>query len=428
MTALALYRAATRLARPFLNDLIRRRIAEGKEDPDRVSERRGVPSRPRPEGPLIWLHAASVGEAQSALSLIKRLLASDARPSVLVTTGTVTSARLLASRLPAGSFHQFVPIDLPGWVGDFLDHWRPDLALWMESELWPNMLTGLKRRGVPVVLLNASMSARSYEKWRRVAPVARSLLDCFDFCLAQSGEQADRLRKLGAGTVDCLGNLKYSADPLPADSAAMATLEPALRGRSVLLFASTHEGEERMAGAMHARLRGEHPTLLTIIVPRHPARAADIARDLGAQGLVITRRSLGETPGADTDIYLADTMGELGLFYRLAALAVIGNSFGHEEGHNPLEAAQLDCAVLYGPGMADFRAVVQELGRARAAISCTDAADLEARIGRLLGDEGARRALARAAKAVADANRDVIDRVLARLTPYLDRLADRYRR
>ncbi len=428
MTALALYRAATRLARPFLNDLIRRRIAEGKEDPDRVAERRGVPSRPRPEGPLVWLHAASVGEAQSALSLIRRLLASPAGPSVLVTTGTVTSARLLASRLPKGSFHQFVPIDFPAWVGDFLDHWRPDLALWIESELWPNMLTGLKRRGVPIVLLNASMSMRSYEKWRRVAPVARSLLDCFDFCLAQSDEQADRLRRLGARTVDCLGNLKYSADPLPADASAMAALELALRGRSVLLFASTHEGEERMAGAIHARLRRGHPDLLTVIVPRHPVRAADIARDLAAQGLAIVRRSLGEMPGKDADIYLADTMGELGLFYRLAELAVIGNSFGHEEGHNPLEAAQLNCAVLYGPGMADFRAVVQELGRARAAISCGDAADLEAQIGRLLEDDGARLALARAAKAVADANRDVVDRVIARLGPHLDRLTDRYRR
>lgn len=428
MTALALYRAATRLARPFLNDLIRRRIAKGKEDPDRVAERRGVPSRPRPEGPLIWVHAASVGEAQSALSLIKRLIASDARPSVLVTTGTVTSARLLADRLPERSFHQFVPIDLPGWVGDFLDHWRPDLALWIESELWPNMLTGLRRRGVPVMLINASMSARSFEKWRRVAPVAKSLLACFDFCLAQSEEQAERLRRLGAQTVDCVGNLKYSADPLPADPSAMAALEPALHGRPVVLFASTHEGEERIAGAIHARLRRAHPALLTVIVPRHPVRGGDIARALGAQGLAVKRRSANESVTAADDVYLADTMGELGLFYRVADLAVIGNSFGHEEGHNPLEAAQLDCAVLYGPGMADFRAVVRQLGEADAAISCADAADLEAQIGRLLGDEAARLALARRARAVADAHRDVVDRVLARLAPHLDRLADRYRR
>jgi 3-deoxy-D-manno-octulosonic-acid transferase len=428
MTALALYRAATRLARPFLNDLIRRRIAEGKEDPDRVAERRGIPSRPRPEGPLIWLHAASVGEAQSALSLIARLVASDPRPSVLVTTGTVTSARLLATRLPDRSFHQFVPLDVPGWVGRFLDHWRPDLALWMESELWPNLLAGLRRRGVPAVLLNARMSPRSFAKWRRVAPIARSLLDCFDFCLAQSDGQADLLRRLGARNVSCIGNLKYSAEPLPAAAADLAMLDPVMRHRTVLLFASTHEGEERIAGDMHRRLRRDHPTLLTVIVPRHPVRAEAIARDLRGQGLGVKRRSAKEPVTERDDVYLADTMGELGLFYRLAELTVIGNSFGHEGGHNPLEAAQLDCAILYGPGMANFQAVADELGRAGAAVSCADEAALESAVRRLLGDDAARLALARAAKAVADAHRDVVDRVLERLAPHLDRLSDRYRR
>ena len=427
MTALVLYRAATWLVRPILDDLIRRRMAEGKEDPDRVAERRGVPSQPRPDGPLIWLHAASVGEAQSALSLIGRLVASAARPSVLVTTGTVTSARLLATRLPEGSFHQFVPLDVPVWVGRFLDHWRPDLALWMESELWPNMLTDLRRRGVPAVLLNARMSARSFAKWRRVAPIARSLLECFDFSLAQSDGQAERLRRLGGRNVSCIGNLKFSAEPLPAAPAELAALESALRDRMVLLFASTHEGEERIAGALHRTLRRGHPTLLTVIVPRHPVRASDIARALDAQGLRVRRRSLKESVSPGDDVYLADTMGELGLFYRLADLAVIGGSFVPHGGHNPLEAAQLDCAVLYGPDMANFQAVADELGRANAAIACADEAALEAAVGRLLGDDEARTALAKAAKAVADAHRDVVDRVVERLRPHLDRLASRSR-
>jgi 3-deoxy-D-manno-octulosonic-acid transferase len=424
MTAHILYRAATRLARPFLNDLIRRRTAEGKEDPERVAERRGIPSRPRPEGPLVWLHAASVGEAQSALSLIAKLLASDASLSILVTTGTVTSARLLASRLPERSFHQFVPLDVPGWVGGFLDHWRPDLALWMESELWPNMLTGLRRRGIPAVLINARMSALSFAKWRRAAPIARSLLACFDLCLAQSDGQADRLRRLGAGNVSCLGNLKFSAAPLPAAAAELAALEPALRNRTVLLFASTHDGEERIAGDIHRRLRRDHAALLTVIVPRHPIRAEDIARDLRALGLGVKRRSLKEAVMERDDVYLADTMGELGLFYRLADLAVIGGSLVPHGGHNPLEAAQLDCAVLYGPDMANFQAVAEELGQAGAAVACADAAALEAAVQRLLDDDGARLALAHAAKAVADAHRDVVDRVLESLQPYLDRLAD----
>jgi 3-deoxy-D-manno-octulosonic-acid transferase len=426
MTALVLYRTATRLAQPFLNRLIRRRTADGKEDPDRVAERRGVAARPRPQGPLVWLHAASVGEAQSALALIDRLLQSDARLSVLVTTGTVTSARLLATRLPPRSFHQFVPLDVPGWVDPFLDHWRPDLALWMESELWPNMLTGLRRRGIPAVLVNARMSARSFAKWRRFPAVAASLLDCFGVCLAQSEAQAERLRKLGGRNVDCLGNLKFSAAPLPAADAALAALAPAFRDRKVLLFASTHDGEERLAGVLHRTLRPRHPSLLTVVVPRHPARAESIAADLAAQGLRVKWRSRGEAVENGVDAYLADTMGELGLFYRLAALAVIGGSFVPHGGHNPLEAAQLDCAVLYGPDMSNFQAVADELASKTAAVSCTDAAALEAAVDRLLRDESERTALARAAKAVADAHRDVVDRVVARLAPQLEALSRRY--
>ncbi len=426
MTALALYRAATRLARPALGRLILRRMAAGKEDPERIAERYGVASRPRPEGPLIWLHAASVGESQSALSLIAKLLAANGRMNILVTTGTVTSARLLATRLPARSFHQFAPLDVPRWVDPFLDHWRPDLALWMESELWPNMLTGLRRRGVPAVLVNARMSAGSFSRWRRMPGVAASLLRCFDVCLAQSEAQADRLRKLGARDVACPGNLKFSAEPLPAAATVLAAIEPALRDRRRLLFASTHEGEERIAGALHRRLRPTHPTLLTIIVPRHPARAESIAQMLGAAGLGVRRRSLGEMPDKTDDIYLADTMGELGLFYRLADLAVIGGSFIRHGGHNPLEAAQLDCAVLYGPDMTNFQAIADELTVASAAVACADEAALESTAARLLGDEQARAALAHAARAVADAHRDVVDRIVERLAPYLDTMTRRY--
>lgn len=426
MTALALYRAATRLAQPYLNRLIRRRTAAGKEDGERIAERRGVASRPRPQGPLIWLHAASVGESQSALALIAKLLAANAQLNILVTTGTVTSARLLATRLPARGFHQFVPLDVPGWVDPFLDHWRPDLALWMESELWPNMLTGLRRRGIPAVLVNARMSARSFAKWTRLPGVAASLLGCFDFCLAQSEAQADRLRRLGAPNVACPGNLKFSAAPLPAAETDLAALEPVMRDRKVLLFASTHEGEERIAGALHRRLRHSHPTLLTVIVPRHPVRAAEIASELGADGLSVKRRSLKEPVEEADDIYLADTMGELGLFYRLAALAVIGNSFGNHGGHNPLEAAQLDCAILYGPDMANFQAVADELADAKAAVACADEAALAAAVARLLADDDARIALARAARAVAEANRDVVDRIVERLLPYIDKLSRRY--
>ncbi len=425
MTALALYRAGTRLAAPYLRGLLRRRLAAGKEDPDRIAERHGVPSRPRPDGPLIWLHAASVGESLSALSLIGRLLALHPDAHILVTTGTVTSARLLATRLPPRSFHQFFPLDVPGWGRGFLDHWRPDLVLWMESELWPNMLGELRRRGVPMALVNARMSAGSFANWRRLRGTAAVLLRSFAICIAQSEAQAERLRRLGAREVLCFGNLKYSADPLPADADDLAALRTLLAGRDVLLWASTHAGEERVAGDLHKRLRTDHPALLTVIVPRHPARAAEIAGALGDAGLRVKLRSRGDTIDAADDLYLADTMGELGLFYRNTALAVIGASFGHDGGHNPLEAAQLDCAVLFGPGMANFQAVADELTAAHAAVSCADIDALETTVRRLLADETERAALARAAKAVAEKHRDVVDRVVEHLPPLRTRRAAR---
>ena len=427
MTALSLYRAGTRLAAPFLSRLLRRRLAAGKEDPERIAERHGVPSRPRPDGPLIWLHAASVGESLSALSLISRLLALHPEAHILVTTGTVTSARLLATRLPERSFHQFFPLDVPGWGRRFVDHWRPDLVLWMESELWPNILGELRRRGIPTALVNARMSAASFANWRRFPGAAAALLDNFSICFAQSEAQAARLRQLGAREVLCPGNLKYSAAPLPAADGDLAALRTLFACREVLLWASTHDGEEGIAGDLHRRLRGVFPALLTAIVPRHPARAEEIARDLRNAGFRVKRRSLGDTIEPADDIYLADTMGELGLFYRTAELAVIGGSFVPHGGHNPLEAAQLDCAVLHGPDMSNFQAVSDELTGARAAIGCADADALEAAARHLLMDEPERTALARAAKAVADAHRDVVDRIVVQLAPLRAALAKRSR-
>jgi len=425
MTALTLYRAGTHLAGPILSRLLRRRLAAGKEDPDRIGERRGVPSRSRPDGPLVWLHAASVGESLSALSLISKLLSRHPDLHILVTTGTVTSARLLATRLPERSFHQFVPLDVPSWGRRFVDHWRPDLALWMESELWPNMLGELRRRDIPVALVNARMSASSFANWRRFHGAASSLLDGFAVCFAQSEEQADRLRRLGAREVLCLGNLKFSADPLPAQEDDLGALETQLADRTVLLWASTHDGEERIAGALHRKLKHDFPSLLTVVVPRHPARAEAIASELGATGLHVKRRARREAVEPDDDLYLADTMGELGLFYRVAGLAVIGGSFVPHGGHNPLEPAQLDCAVLFGNDMSNFQAVADELRSANAAVACADEGRLEATVRSLLTDETRRTALAQAAKRVADAHRDVVDRIVERLTPLRERLSRR---
>ena len=425
MTGLALYRGLTSIATPAVDILLKRRLARGKEDPDRLPERRGTASRERPPGPLVWLHAASVGEAQSALSLIARIL--DARPelSILVTTGTVTSARLLADRLPPRSFHQFVPVDCPSWVGRFFNHWRPDLALWMESELWTNLLGEAAARSVPAILINGRMSARSFDNWRRFSGSARTLLSKFVLCLAQSEEQAERFRRLQAPAVDCVGNLKYSAAPLPADDGALQIHRTALDGRPLWLAASTHPGEEAAAASVHRQLKDRHPDILTIIAPRHPARAPEITEMLRGRGLTVMRRSEDPALAGGAEVYLADTMGELGLFYRLAPIAFVGGSLSAHGGHNPLEPAQLGCAVLYGPDMTNFQTVADALEQHGGARQCTDIDNLAQTVDMLLNDDIARQAQIAAAKEIADANRRVVDRVYDVLTPHLDRMKER---
>ncbi len=422
MVALPAYRMTSALAAPVLNRLLRRRLHQGKEDPVRLDERRGIASRPRPDGPLIWLHAASVGESQSALALVDRLTTERPGTSVLVTTGTVTSAQLMETRLPKGSFHQFAPMDCPAWVDHFFEHWKPDAALWMESELWPNLLTAIGRHGIPAALINARLSPRSFARWRRASGFAGALLGSFDLILAQSDEQAEWFRALGPATVDCVGNLKYSALPLAADAADLSALQSVVADRTVWLAASTHDGEEAIAADVHSALRADHPSLLTMIAPRHPARADAIAATLRGRGFRIARRSAGELPADDHDIYLADTMGELGLLYRVAPVAMIGGSFGEVGGHNLMEPAQLGCAILHGPDMKKTQAVADEMAQAGGALQCADGEALADAVGQLLQDAERRTALAAAAKSVADRHAGVIDRVCERLTPYLDRL------
>jgi 3-deoxy-D-manno-octulosonic-acid transferase len=423
VNALALYRGATVVLAPFVLAYLLRRRARGKEDRARFGERLGRASQPRPEGSVVWLHAASVGETTSILSLIERLRRERPHLSLLVTTGTVTSARLVESRLPAGRvIHQFVPVDRPAYVRRFLDHWRPDLAIWIESELWPNLVTETRARDVTMVLLNARLSKRSYDGWRRVPEAARAILGSFDLCLAQDAAQAERLRLLGAAA-DSVGDLKSAAAPLPADAGKLEELRRAVGDRPLWLAASTHPGEEDVAAAVHKALKPRMPGLLTVIVPRHPKRAGEIADALAAQGLAVARRSAGEAPGPAHDVYLGDTLGELGLFYRLAGIVFVGGSLTPVGGHNPLEPALLDCAVLMGPDTTNCAAVARDLAEAGAVRTVRNAAELGEAVARLLGDAAALDRMAGAAQEVASRYRFVLDAVLARLAPYLDRLA-----
>ncbi|MBX9634576.1 MAG: 3-deoxy-D-manno-octulosonic acid transferase, partial [Magnetospirillum sp.] len=333
-----LYRALTILGGPLIGRYLNRRMARGKEDPARFGERLGQPGLPRPQGVLIWLHAASVGESLSLLPLVERLVA---RPGthVLMTTGTVTSAQLMAERLPPGAIHQFVPVDRPAFVHAFLDHWHPDLVLWAESDFWPNLLDGIRRRAIPLVLVQGRISPKSFANWQRAPGFIRRILSAFTLCLGQTPGDAERLAALGAAKVACVGNLKMAVPPLPGDEAELARLRHAIGVRPLWLAASTHPGEEAAMARVHSALVARFPGLLTVIVPRHPHRGADIVDELSAMGLSVSLRSLGAGPMGD--IHIADTMGELGLFYRLAPIVFMGKSLGAQGGQNPFEPARL---------------------------------------------------------------------------------------
>jgi 3-deoxy-D-manno-octulosonic-acid transferase len=402
-------------AAPALRLMLRRRVARGKEMPGRLGERFGIEATPRPAGRLIWLHAASVGEALSVLPLIAAL---PSEVAVLFTTGTLTSARLLMQRLPEEGLadrvlHRFVPLDVPAWAARFLDHWRPDLAVFVESELWPNILAACRARGVATVLLNARMSARSEARWHLMRGFAAELIGGFAWIAAQSQDDARRLAALGGRAVDAPGNLKFAAGDLPADAAEQARLGALLGDRPRWLAASTHPGDEEVVAAVHAKLAAAHPGLLTAIVPRHPERGGAISGELGG----VPRRALGQDPG--DGIWLADTLGELGLLYRLFPAVFMGKSFPTGGGQNPLEPARLGCAVASGPAMHNFADAVAALRAAGGLTEVADADELAAWVDRMLRDPAARAASGQAARAVAASQSDLPARLAARLMALL---------
>lgn len=419
----SVYRALTLPLAPLVRLYLRRRCRRGKEDRARLGERRGVSGAPRPPGPLVWIHAASIGEATAVLGLIERLLAARPQLEILLTTGTVASAQLLAERLPMRARHQYAPVDLPRWVDRFLDHWRPDIALWVESELWPNLVLATRARGIPMILVNGRLSEGSYRRWQRWPGLIRPMLGAFAQCLAQDPDQAERLRLLGGRHVAALGDLKAAGHPLPVELPELRRLQRQVGGRPVWVAASTHPGEEEIAVAAHRDLAVAHRGLLTIIAPRHAARGDAVAAILAGRGLAVARRSHSESITPDTEIYLADTMGELGLFYRLAGIAFIGGSLTARGGHNPFEAARLRCAVLHGPDMRNCASMAAALAAAGASQTVAGPEDLAAAVSLLLSDPTLRRARAEAAARAATAGEGVLDAVLAQLSPWLDRIA-----
>jgi 3-deoxy-D-manno-octulosonic-acid transferase len=414
---LRVYRKLSFAMVPLAPALIKSRLKQGKEDPDRVGERRGLSLGPRPHGPLVWIHGASVGEVLAAAALIERLRALNLR--ILLTSGTVTSAAIVAKRFPPDIIHQYVPYDSPRYVARFLDHWRPSLALFIESDLWPNLILQASARRLPMVLINGRMSPRSFPRWQRARNTISALLEKFEVCLAQSEADADRFATLGARNVIVTGNLKLDVAAPPADPARLEKLMALTRGRPVITAASTHPGEEEVLIEIHRRLAGFFPGLLTVIVPRHPDRGNAVASLVAAAGLRFTQRSREELPAANTDIYVADTMGELGLFYRLAPVVFMGGSLVEHGGQNPIEAVKLGAAVVHGPHVFNFSDVYEALDKAGGARQADSQERLVKQLGQLLADPNACAAQGEAGARVVEQLGGALDRTLTALEPYL---------
>lgn len=364
--ALGLHRLATPLLVSYANRVLSKRLRLGKEDPERVDERRGIASQPRPDGPLVWFHAASVGEALSILDLIENL--GEERPSLefLVTTGTRTSADLMAERLPSFACHQYIPLDARPFVRRFLSHWKPDLAVWTESELWPSLISETSARKIPMVLLNARISDRSFARWKLLPGMARSLLGRYERIFAQDRHSAAKLLHLGAvrDRLEVTGSLKENSAALPHNEDQRVAITAALEARPVWLAASTHPGEEALVAAAHRSARRNAHRLLLIIAPRHPDRGPEIAKTLRADGWRVGLRSDGDQPDAVVEIYVADTLGEMGLWYRIAPLSFLGGSLVPIGGHNPFEPAALGSAIVHGPHIENAQEIYDRLDAA----------------------------------------------------------------
>ena len=418
------YRVLSYAAAPILRGFLEKRKSRGKEHPHRIMERYGYASEKRPKGNIVWFHAASVGEAISALSLIKRINRHCPTTSILITTGTVTSAKIMAERLPKNIIHQFIPIDQPIWIQRFLDYWKPSLILWIESEFWPNFLTDIKKRDIPLVLINARISPNSYRNWKYLPKTIARLLGCFNLCLAQSERDAENLIKLGAKNVNVPGNLKFSADPLPVDDRRLTDLWNTISKRPLWIAASTHNGEENAVADAHCSISSNYPDLLTIIIPRHPIRGKKIATSLSNRGLMISLRSENHTVQPETEIYIADTVGELGLFYRLSPIAFIGGTLIPHGGQNLLEAAKLDCAIIHGPSTDNFTTITREISNVDGSIVIENDSELADAVCLLLADEERRRTQILAAANVAGNKSGILETIMHQLSPFLDSFKD----
>lgn len=406
---------------PFAARSTMRKLQAQGVTAERSCEKLGHATQPRPSaGPLVWLHAASVGESLSVLALITRMGQILPTAHFLITSGTATSAKLVAQRLPPRTVHQFAPLDAPRPVKRFLNHWQPDAAIFVESELWPQMLRRTHATGARMALVNARMSEKTVAFWAEWPQAARYIFDVFALILTQNDAMAQNMIRMNAPAERVARgvNLKSMSGPLPVDASALQEVRTTLADRPIWVASSTHEGEESAVLSAHRQLLKRFPGLCLILAPRHPERGDIVEQLIASDGLSYRRRSRGEAPGGQ--VYLADTMGELGLWYEMAEIVFLGGSLLPIGGHNPFEVAQAGAAVLTGNHVAAFAETYALLETEGAARIIADGDDLAARVAVLLTDPDELAAMTSAAQRFTATQDDQLDAIATRLITALE--------
>ena len=417
-----LYRIIMTIGTPIIELTLLIRGWLGKEDPTRVKERRGETQIARPSGKLLWLHASSVGESIAALVLIEKLIKMNPSITILLTTGTLTSAKLLTTRLPERVIHQFAPLDRPAWVQTFLNHWRPGLVLIMESEFWPTQIQQIKNRNIPIIVVNARLSKRSYARWQWTLEISRSLFGSLDLVIATNPEQAQRFINLGAPYVKVGGNLKRSAAKLSLNKKLVSEISKQVGARKLWLAASTHEGEDLTVIRTQKLLQAQFPDLLTIIAPRHPKRGSSIQRLGEANGLSVSRRASNEEITLETNLYVADTLGEMSIFFDVSPYVFVAGSLVPVGGHNPIEPAHFNCSIFFGPLMAKNQEIADEMIRSKAALQMETNGSLAKLLEDLFNDNELATMLSNNAKEYAENGDAILESVFDSITPFIKRL------
>ena len=349
-----LYRFLSHAVIPFSWIIIIYRALRNKEDLQRVKERLGK-SRIRDESEYIWIHAASVGELLSILPLSKKLLENNYK--ILISTTTLTSANLFKSTFPKNILHQYIPYDTPIYANRFLSNWNINQAIFVESEIWPNMILECKQKNIPLLLVNARLTEKSFNRWKLFRKSIKYLLNIFEFTIPQNKETLKRLEELGAKNNLYFGNIKHDAKKLPINNERLNKIEESILGKNLLLATSTHQGEEEVVFSLFSKLKDKIDNLLLIIAPRHPERRMfifNLSKKYNFKAHQIKFLSKEEFPDKETKLFIYDKIGELGELYDIAPYVILGGAFKNLGGHNPIEPARFGTAIFSGSNFFNF--------------------------------------------------------------------------